>query len=135
MRTAVPLILAVFALFSGCVEQPEEAPQQQPSELLVRVFLEDGHAFVRLAGIVDDTQVVPFDGDVELLLLPKSKCAWRPKVVETEVQEVEFTPAVLPYFEAMIPLPAAQPGEAVEIHAEAVLADGTLIRGAYATMF
>lgn len=130
MRTPVALLLLAVAL-SGCVDG--EAPAV-PDRLLVRVFLEDHEAVVRVAAVTGSV-VHGFDGHLEVLLLPDEGAGWQPRATRLDVRAADFADAVLPYVEVRLPVEEGRPGDMVFVEAEATLADGWMLRGEYATVF
>ncbi len=129
----VALLVVVASALSGCVED-QKAQNVAPEELIVRVFLEDGVAVIRYAGLVNQHQVVPFAGFVDLVLTPASRADWLPAAIYVPVHPSMFTESQITYHEATIPLSKARAGDWVTIEAEATLLDGSVIRGKYATV-
>lgn len=127
------MVLVLLAPLSGCVDaQAHEPHEPQVIGLLVRAFLEDGVVHVRIGGVDEAVTVVPFAGDLEVMVVPDSaQRSWNHRVLLGRADPATFADAPLPYTELILRAPFLQSGDTLHIYAEATLDDGRVVQGTH----
>ncbi len=142
VRLVIAAAVVCMTFMSGCAgtaaSLQAEAGESPPDRLLVRIFMDDldhdgaDELHIRLAA-VSGTEVYPFEGAVEVIVVPEEDQGPMPLLFYRQVAENEFVDAVLPYYEIVADAGRYRPGQTVEVIAEARLPDGGLLEGNYLT--